>query len=172
MTAPPVVRLRPPRFRVDPRARRWWTVQALVVFSGPALLAACTLLVLSVLFFPGALPWLAPLLAITCVIPGLAYLIAMPRLRYRVHAWELGEDALYAASGWWWRKHRITPLSRVQTVDTVQGPIQRAFGLASVTMTTASTAAQVTVAGLSRADAEQLAARIGESARLERRDAA
>lgn len=164
MTTPPL-RLRPPRFRSDPRARGWWTVQALVVFSGPTLLTALTLLVLSALFFPGALPWLAPLTTLVLVVPGLAYLLAMPRLRYRVHAWELGTGAVHASSGWFWRKQRIVPLSRVQTVDTVRGPIQRAFGLASITVTTASTAANVTIAGLSAADAEDVAARIGEAAR-------
>src|SRR5688500_18866375 len=128
------LRLRPPRFKADPRARTWWTVQALVVFSGPALLTALALLVLSALFFPGALPWLAPLTALVLVLPGLAYLVAMPRLRYRAHAWELGTGAVYSASGWFWRKHRIAPLSRVQTVDTVRGPIQQAFGLATVTV--------------------------------------
>ncbi|GIG69059.1 PH domain-containing protein [Phytomonospora endophytica] len=166
------LRLRPPRHKADPRARTWWTVQALVVFSGPSLLTALALLVLSALFFPGALPWLAPLTTVVLVLPALAYLLAMPRLRYRVHAWELSTGAVYSASGWFWREQRIAPLSRVQTVDTVRGPIQRAFGLASVTMTTASTAANVTIAGLSSADADEIATRIGAAARLETGDAA
>lgn len=157
--------LRPPRHRVDPRARRWWTVQALVLPSGPMLLIALALSVLSLLFFPGALPWLGPLLLCVLVLPALGYLLIMPRQRYRVHAWELGEHAVYAASGWAWQRRRIAPLSRVQTVDTVRGPIQRAFGLATVTVTTASTAGDVKIAGLSDADAEELGRRIGEAAR-------
>ncbi|MET7937522.1 PH domain-containing protein [Streptomyces sp. NPDC005322] len=164
--------LRPPRHRVDPRARRWWTVQAMVVFSGPALLIAIALLVLSLLFFPGALPWLGPLLLVTLVLPALGYLWCMPRWRYAVHAWELGERAVYAAGGWFWRTRRIAPLSRVQTVDTARGPIQRAFGLATVTVTTASTAGDIRIAGLSDADAEELSRRIGEAAQLVPGDAA
>lgn len=160
------LRLRPPKHKPDPKALTWWRVQALVMPATPMLLVAITMTTLSILFFPGALPWLGPLLAITLVIPALAYLILMPGWRYRVHAWELGEAAVYSASGWFWERRRIAPLSRVQTVDTMRGPIQQAFGLATVTITTASTAANVTIAGLSIADADALAARIGESARL------
>ncbi|MBB4892290.1 hypothetical protein FHS39_001301 [Streptomyces olivoverticillatus] len=157
--------LRPPRHRVDPRARRWWAAQAWLAVSGPALLSAAVLLALSALFFPGALPWLAPLTAVVLVLPALGYALAMPALRYRVHAWEVGEAAVYAASGWFRHKRRIAPLSRVQTVDTVRGPLQRRYGLATVTVTTASTAGDVKIAGLSDADAALLAERIGDAAR-------
>ncbi|MEV4441709.1 PH domain-containing protein [Streptomyces sp. NPDC049577] len=164
--------LRPPRNGVDPRARRWWAAQALLTVSGPALLTAAALLVLSALFFPGALPWLAPLVAVVLVLPGLAYQFAMPAWRARVHAWELGESAVYAQSGWFWRKRRIAPLSRVQTVDTRQGPLQRRYGLATVTVTTASTAGDVRIAGICDADAHRLAERIGTVVRSLREDAA
>lgn len=160
----PAPLLRPPRHRVDPRARAWWTRQALLTLSGPLLLTALALAVLCVLFFPGALPWLGPLLLAVLVLPALGYLLVMPRLRYTVHAWELGERAVYAAGGWLWQQRRIAPLSRVQTVDTVRGPLQRRYGLATVTVTTASTAGDIKIAGLSDADAEELSRRIGEAA--------
>lgn len=169
---PPPPQLRPPRHRVDPRARRWWTVQALLCFSGPLLLTAAALLVLAVLFFPGALPWLAPLVVGVLVLPALVCLLAMPRWRYAVHAWELGSGAVYAASGSYWQKRRIAPLSRVQTVDTVRGPLQRRYGLATVTVTTASTAGDIRIAGLSDAAAEELARRIGVAAQAVPGDAA
>ncbi|MFG2720090.1 PH domain-containing protein [Streptomyces sp. NPDC048416] len=156
--------LRPPRHPVDPRARRWWTVQALLTLSGPMLLTACAMAALSLLFFPGALPWLAPLLVVALVLPAVGYLVWMPRWRYAVHAWELGGRAVYAAGGWYWQKRRIAPLSRVQTVDTVRGPLQRHYGLATVTVTTASTAGDIKIAGLSDTDAEELCRRIGEAA--------
>ncbi|MCK7622772.1 PH domain-containing protein [Streptomyces sp. RS10V-4] len=155
--------LRPPRHRVDPRARSWWRAQALLAVSGPLVLTAVALGALSALFFPGALPWLGPLLLVVLVLPAVGYLLVMPRMRYAVHAWELGEKAVYAAGGWCWQQRRIAPLSRVQTVDTVRGPVQRRFGLATVTVTTASTAGDIKIAGLSEADAEELSRRIGEA---------
>ncbi|MCX4820397.1 PH domain-containing protein [Streptomyces sp. NBC_01142] len=165
-------RLRPPRHRVDPRARQWWTAQALVSVSGPMLLTALTLALLSALFFPGALPWLAPLLLVTLVVPALGYAALMPRGRYAVHAWELGTHSVYASGGWLWQKRRIAPLSRVQTVDTVRGPVQRRYGLATLIVTTASTAGNIKIAGLSDADAEELSRRIGEAAQAVPGDAA
>ncbi|GLY68980.1 PH domain-containing protein [Amycolatopsis taiwanensis] len=165
------VSLRLPAHRADSRAPRWWTLQALLVFSGPALLIALALLIVSTLFFPSALRWLAPLLLVTLILPALGYLLVMPRWRYRVHAWELGHDAVYAASGWFWQRRRITPLSRVQTVDTVHGPLQQIFGLATVIVTTASTAGNVKIAGLSDADARVVAQRIGAAAQAVPEDA-
>ncbi|MEV6397997.1 PH domain-containing protein [Streptomyces sp. NPDC051907] len=165
-------RLRPPRHQVDPRARRWWTVQALLTVSGPMLLTAVTLAGLSALFFAGALPWLAPLLLVVLVAPALAYLTLMPRRRYAVHAWELGTHSVYAAGGWLWQQRRIAPLSRVQTVDTVRGPLQARYGLATLTVTTASTAGDVKISGIREADAEELARLIGEAAETVPGDAA
>ncbi|MBF6049331.1 PH domain-containing protein [Streptomyces sp. NRRL B-1677] len=164
------LRLRPPRHGVAPRARRWWTAQAWLTVTGPLLLTAAALLVLSLLFFPGALPWLGPLLLGVLVLPAVVYVLAMPRLRCRIHAWEVGESAVYAAGGWLLHKRRIAPLSRVQTVDTVRGPLQRAFGLATVTVTTASTAGDVRITGVSDEDAERIASRIAEAARLTPRE--
>ncbi|MBC2878415.1 MULTISPECIES: PH domain-containing protein [Streptomyces] len=168
----PPVTLRSPRHRVDPRARRWWAVQALLTVSGPLLLTAATLLVLSVLFFPGALPWLVPLLAVVLVAPALGYQFAMPAWRYRIHAWEVGETAVYTANGWFWQRSRIAPLSRVQTVDTSVGPLQRRYGLATVVVTTASTAGAVKIAGLAEDDARRMAEHVGHAVRYVREDAA
>lgn len=128
------------------------------------LLAALALGLLSALFFAGALPWLGPLLLVTLVAPALGYLLLMPRSRYRTHAWELGTYAVYAADGWIWQRRRIAPLSQVQTVDTVRGPIQRWYGLTTLTVTTASTAGDIRIAGLSATDAEELSRRIGRAA--------
>jgi membrane protein YdbS with pleckstrin-like domain len=47
-------------------------------------------------------------------------------------------------------------MSRVQTVDYVEGAIARLFGLASVTVTTASAAGALEIAGLDRDRARQV----------------
>ncbi|MFJ2742879.1 PH domain-containing protein [Streptomyces sp. NPDC087440] len=165
-------RLRPPRHPVDPRARRWWTAQALLTVSGPLLLTALVLAVLCVLFFAGALPWLLPLLVVVLVAPACAYAVLMPRRRYAVHAWEVGTYSLYAAGGWLWQKRRVAPLSRVQTVDTLRGPLQRRYGLTTLTVTTASTAGNIRISGLCDADADALAERLGRAAQATVGDAA
>jgi membrane protein YdbS with pleckstrin-like domain len=168
MTEP---RLRPPRHRVDRRAVGWWTVRALVQPAGPMLLVGIGLPVCSALWFPGVPGWLGPLSLLVLVLPAVGYLLVMPRWRYRVHGWELGERSVYSATGWFAQRRRIAPIARVQTVDTVRGPIQRLFGLATVTVTTASTAGDVRIPGLSHADANAIADRIGTASRLMAGDA-
>ncbi|GAA3443778.1 PH domain-containing protein [Planomonospora venezuelensis] len=146
--------LRPPRHPVDRRAVGWWTGQALVLVAPPVLV-----LVLLALLIPPARFWLL-LPAGAIAAPGLLYTLVMPRWRYRVHRWETTEEAVYAASGWLWQKWRVAPMSRIQTVDTVRGPIQRLFGLAGVTVTTASAAGAIKINGLDRALAADLVERL------------
>jgi len=60
------------------------------------------------------------------------------------------ETAVYTQTGWWARERRIAPLSRIQTVDYAEGALERMFGLATVTVTTASAAGAVEIGGLDR----------------------
>ncbi|WP_449065372.1 PH domain-containing protein [Planomonospora algeriensis] len=146
--------LRPPRNPVDARAVGWWTGQALVLVAPPVLV-----LVLLGLLIPPARFWLL-LPALIVAVPGLVYALVMPRVRYRVHRWEVTDDAVYTASGWIWHKWRVAPMSRIQTVDTLRGPIQQIFGLAGVTVTTASAAGAVKINGIDRALAADLVERL------------
>lgn len=136
------VRLRPPRHPVDRRATVWWRAQALLLVA-PALAA---LVVLAVLFEPARL-WLT-IGAVAVLVCGGVLVFVMPEWRYRVHRWETTEEAVYTAAGWLKQEWRVAPMSRIQTVDTVRGPLQRMFGLSSVTATTASAAGHLKIDGL------------------------
>jgi membrane protein YdbS with pleckstrin-like domain len=82
--------------------------------------------------------------------------LVVPQWRYRVHRWEVTDTAVYTQTGWWTRERRIAPMSRIQTVDYAEGAIARLFGLASVTVTTASAAGALEIAGLDRIRAQEL----------------
>lgn len=127
-------------------------------------LTAAALLVLCALFFPRAAWWLAPLVTVVLVVPAVAYALVMPARRCRTHGWELGETALYAVSGWFWRRRRIVPLSRVESVTLRRGPLLRRYGLAVVAVTTGSAAGAVRITGVPDADARRLTARLEEVA--------
>ncbi len=147
--------LRPPLHRVEPVAVRWWTVRAVLTAAPPvAALGVATALVP-----PGARVTAVVLLAVAVVLAG-AYVTAMPRVRYRVHRYEVNDEAVYTTSGWLWQEARLAPLSRVQTVDVARGPLQRAFGLAGLTVTTASAIGPVRVVGLAESTAEEIAAHL------------
>jgi membrane protein YdbS with pleckstrin-like domain len=86
----------------------------------------------------------------------LAYAVLVPQWRYLVHRWEVTDTAVYTQTGWWARERRIAPMSRVQTVDHREGALSRLFGLATVRVTTASSAGALTIEGLDRARALQI----------------
>ena len=91
--------------------------------------------------------------------------------RYRVHRWELGPQAVFTRTGWLVQERRIAPISRVQTVDTYRGPLDRMFGLANVTVTTASSAGAVRIVALDSDVADRVVARLTDIAAIGGEDA-
>ncbi|MBS2936849.1 PH domain-containing protein [Nocardioides sp. J2M5] len=137
MGATPV--LRAPAHQVSPRAVAYWRVSALL--GDVVLVAAATAAWLLVPRVPGWVGLLVALLAVGSVV----HVVAMPRIRFRVHRWEVNDLAVHTREGWVGRTSRIAPISRVQTVDSRQGALMRLFGLASITVTTASASGPITV---------------------------
>ena len=136
----PAPALRDPAELVSPRAKLLWTVEALI----PSFFIMLGFLVASLLWDWWELRWWMPLLLAAVLA---AYVVVMPRWRYRVHRWEATGTAVYTQTGWWTRERRIAPMSRIQTVDYEERPVARLFGLASVTVTTASAAGALEIAG-------------------------
>ncbi|MFJ5546222.1 PH domain-containing protein [Streptomyces sp. NPDC093225] len=151
------LRLRPPRNRVDRRAIGWWTLQS-SLFALPLPLVF-GILYLSIPPARFVFVWLF----LATLVPGLLYMGAMPLWRYRVHRWETTEEAVYAASGWLWQRWRVVPLSRIQTVDLLRGPLQQMFGLSGITVTSASSAGAVKIKGLEHAMAAELVEQLTRS---------
>ena len=111
-------------------------------------------LLIAYVWAPFDFPWWVTLLV------GLVlatYVVVVPLWRYAVHRWEVTDTAVYTQVGWWTRERRIAPMSRIQTVDYSEGAIERLFGLASVTVTTASAAGALEISGLDRELAQRLA---------------
>jgi membrane protein YdbS with pleckstrin-like domain len=139
----PSTSLREPSQRVSPRARLMWTTEAVV----QAAVLSVTPLVLAGPVDLFDVPWWAWVLLAAVL---LSYIAVVPRWRYQVHRWEVTDTAVYTQTGWWARERRIAPMSRIQTVDHVEGAISRLFGLATVTVTTASAAGALGIAGLDK----------------------
>lgn len=116
-------------------------------------------------------PWIFITLAAIAaayVIGLIVWLVVLPPIRFVRWRYELSEDYLDIAKGIVWRKRYIIPFIRVQNTDTRQGPILRAFGLASVTVATA--AGEHEIPGLAADVAEQLRDKAAELARLAQED--
>ncbi|GAB3437975.1 PH domain-containing protein [Actinophytocola sediminis] len=146
----------PPRHRIERRAMGWWALRTVATTA-----VAGGVLFLGYLLITPWRSWTGPIL-LTVLGLGLAHLLIIPPWRYAVHRWEVTEDAVYVRSGWFVREWRIAPISRVQTVDTVRGPLQQALGLATVTVTTASAAGPIALVGLDHHTATTIANDLAE----------
>jgi membrane protein YdbS with pleckstrin-like domain len=155
--------LRPPEHRVDPHAPRWWTLAA-------ALPVSAVIVGQLVALVSTAERWLIATLVASVLVGG-AYIWIMPRWRYRVHRWEVDDHAVYTLSGWLRLEWRIAPITRIQTIDTTRSPLQRLFGLSSVTVTTASAAGPLKIEGLAADVAVEVAHQLTEITHREQGDA-
>jgi membrane protein YdbS with pleckstrin-like domain len=155
IAGPRVVRhLRPPRNTLDARAVGWWRAQWLLLTLVPVV----PLTVLGALITP-ARTWLLVTAAALAVL-GLACAVFLPVWSFRVHRWEVTDEAVYVRTGFFRQEWRIAPMSRIQTVDTVRGPLEQLFKLSTVIITTASARGAVRVEGLDHQLAADLAERL------------
>jgi len=144
-------RLREPRNRVSPRAVWFWAVRALAAWA-----VALALEVLIFIVGEHDIPaWHYVVVIVTAAI-ALTHITVMPQWRYRVHRWELTDQAAYTQAGWFTQERRIAPVSRIQTVDLHRGPLEQLFRLANVTITTASAAGPLKIHALDRTAAETI----------------
>ncbi|MFG2037223.1 PH domain-containing protein [Dactylosporangium sp. NPDC048998] len=83
-------------------------------------------------------------------------------MRRSIRAWGYAERAedLLVRHGLLIRRLSIVPYARMQFVDVTAGPIERAAGLATVTLHTAAAASDATVPGLAAAEATRLRDRL------------
>jgi membrane protein YdbS with pleckstrin-like domain len=130
------------------------------------------------------LDWLHAVAAAGTALGIVTFVVVAPLWRYRVHRWDIFLDsaaldsesgrvtpAVYTRTGWLVQERRIAPISRVQTVDTHRGPLDRIFGLADVTVTTASSAGAVRIVALDSDVADRIVAQLTDVAALGDRDA-
>lgn len=116
---------------------------------------------------PVAATWIFATREIALIIAGVGLLIIVWRVFRQgaiARAWGYAEREtdLYIKRGIWWRNLTVVPYGRMQAVEVAAGPIQRAFGLASVQLVTASARSDAIIPGLAPEAAAQLRDRLTE----------
>lgn len=150
------LRIRPPRYRLSPRFVLWRTLNTFFWAVG----IIGTLLLLYA-FFGSVRTWLGPIIWCLAAIFVINVLF-MPTYRYFVHRWETTDQAVYSLSGWISREWRVVPISRIQSIDTVQGPLEQALGLATIKVRTASHQGEVKIEGVDAETAREAVRRLNE----------
>jgi uncharacterized protein len=96
------------------------------------------------------------------VVIALAAIIRIPARRYSARGYQISADRLRVVRGLLMRHDTVVPFSRVQHIDVNQGPLERFFGIATLTLHTAGNHnASVSLPGL----AEPLAREMREDIR-------
>jgi uncharacterized protein len=141
--------------RLSPRYRSLRRLTTLLVapilFSVPAVLVG----VLTGLWWISAILW------------GIAAVIVLVRLSLIERTWRSWgyverEDDLYITHGVLFRSLVAVPYGRMQLVEVASGPLERSFGLATVSLKTASPETNATIPGLPPEEAARLRDRLTE----------
>lgn len=158
-----------PANQLDPKVKNVWRINDAIWLT---LVYVCCVVTFPIvaLVEPGAgWAWtVTGVMTAIWVVCLVIWLVVLPPIRYVRWRYEVGADELDIAKGIIWRKRYVIPFVRVQNTDTRQGPVLRAFNLASVTVATA--AGEHAIPGLAFEEADMLRDRIAERARLAQED--
>ncbi|HEX6042540.1 PH domain-containing protein [Longimicrobium sp.] len=133
--------------QLDPGVELLWQINAALGWAVWIGVATATLMV-----FERPVSW-----ALTVSFVALMHIMHVPPRRCRHFTFRVGATDVRVVHGWLWRTESVVLHSRIQHVDTRQGPIERMMGLATVVVYTAGTVgAAVPIPGLSAARAEAL----------------
>jgi membrane protein YdbS with pleckstrin-like domain len=167
-----------PSRKLDKRITRVWRLSAIfnvIVWSLVSLIPSGIIwLILSSSSDPSAQGDLAILSIVTlclcaaAVLSFIIFVVVVPKIRWIQWSFEVLDEEIDIHKGIFWRKRIIIPLIRVQNVDTKQGPVMRANGLASFTVATA--AGEHEIPGLDVAEADALRDHVAILARIAQED--
>ena len=169
MSADAAAPVRDPAWSLSRSAIGLWTTQGVL---GTIWFALGTLAVFLVPDDAGGpvpvLRWAAPVVTLLYAVVAIGI---RPRVRYRVHRWEVTGETVYTLTGWLTRTWTLVPISRIQTVDVTRGVLQQLFGLATVAVLTASSQGTVRVLHLEADVAQRVADDLARRAELVRDEA-
>ncbi len=103
--------------------------------------------------------WPLPFGVIVGVVTLIAvlFVIRLPTRRWQARGYHMSDDRLRVVRGLLWRSDTVVPFGRVQHIDVDQGPIERFFDIATLTLHTAgSHNASVHLPGLNHTIATEI----------------
>jgi membrane protein YdbS with pleckstrin-like domain len=95
----------------------------------------------------------------TSLVSTLAFFLifTIPPRRYRAWGYDETADELHVRQGIWFESRTVVPFGRVQHIDVSQGPVERRYGVGTLTLHTAGTrSSAVALPGLDLEQAERM----------------
>ncbi len=140
---------------LDPRVVKLWRAVGSITAS-LLMLALLVAAFIASAIHPELSPWIFLLWFLLAVASVWLIYWRPPRL-YRSWGYRIDERVLETRSGLMFQVRRLLPLTRLQHVDLHRGPIERAYGLATLVLHTAGTQeAKITIPGLDHEVAARL----------------
>lgn len=126
--------------KFDPRSMKLHRIELLIA---AAIVGAVFIIAASILFAIDEVPYWVTLIVIVAGLVPISLLMwaasRWPRLAYENYGWRLNDIGLQVRHGVFWRHQLSIPIARVQHADVSQGPLERRYGLGTLTIHTAGT---------------------------------
>ena len=124
-------------------------------------------LILPLLIFVGLAWWVSPWFWIGAgaALALLAWQVWLIPAQVKLLGWQETDDELLITKGRLWRTFTVVPYGRIQFVDVTAGPVERALGMKTLKLHTASATSDSVVEGLPADTADALRGRLAVKAR-------
>ncbi|MGF2614264.1 PH domain-containing protein [Rossellomorea vietnamensis] len=96
--------------------------------------------------------WIPAAAVAVAIVYTYFFAFLLPVIRWKRWRYEVREQEIELQRGVFFVKRTLVPMVRVQHVDTVQGPLLRKYGLASITISTAATTHEIPALDMYEAD--------------------
>ncbi|WP_456272674.1 PH domain-containing protein [Bacillus sp. AK031] len=138
-----------PMKRISEKALPVWRWYGVMHSAGIVILAVAALVLTYFFDWPIWIPAAAVIIAAIYTYFSVALL---PMIRWKRWRYEVREQEIELQRGVFFVKRTLVPMVRVQHVDTVQGPLLRKYGLATITISTAATTHEIPALDMYEAD--------------------
>lgn len=138
--------------KLDKRVLTLWYIRAAIGSLALVGVFISALVVLNVTDAPGDVS-LAVLIAVGIFIaPLLAITLIMPALRYKMYAWGYDDKRILVKQGVIFRRKVVIPVCQIQDLHRIQGPLMMLLKLSGVTISTAGSNFDISMLTTKEAD--------------------
>lgn len=130
----------PPKHQLAKAAITVWRLTGIITF----IILMMTAGALTYVAYRFEWPWFISAIAISLTLfEALVHILIIPNIRYKRFRYEILDEEIYIQRGLLIVTRTLVPMTRIQHVDTKQGPILRKYNLMTVTISTAATTHEI-----------------------------
>ncbi|GEM02621.1 hypothetical protein SAMN05421839_1483 [Halolactibacillus halophilus] len=130
----------PPKHQLAKAAITVWRLSGIITFIILMVMAGA----LTYIAYRFEWPWFIGTIAISLtLLEAMLHILIIPTIRYKRFRYEILDEEIYIQRGLLIVTRTLVPMTRIQHVDTKQGPILKKYNLMTVTISTAATTHEI-----------------------------